>query len=85
MAHVSSPGAHVLMIVGSAATSPMVFWLRHILARETEEARELLRLWQEKVLAWVQSTQLDSAAVLPLLLQENAEDARGLESIAKSI
>ena len=42
-------------------------WLRTILRQETEEARRLLREWQERVLLAVQSTQLDSAAVLPLL------------------
>ena len=47
-------------------------WLRNILRRETEEARILLRGWQERVLAAVQSMQLDSAAVLPLLLAEDA-------------
>ena len=50
-------------------------WLRSILRRETEEARARLRVWQEKVLAAVQSMQLDSAAVLPLLLVENPEVA----------
>ena len=45
-------------------------WLRSILRREHEEARQLLRGWQEKVLAAVQSMQLDSAAVVPLLLAE---------------
>ena len=47
------------------------YWLRTILKRETAEAREALRVWQEKVLEAVQSMQLDSAAVLPLLLREN--------------
>ena len=46
-------------------------WLRSILRKETEEARTLLRSWQEKVLVAVQSMQLDSAAVLPLLLVED--------------
>ena len=46
-------------------------WLRNILRRETEEARTILRGWQEKVLAYVQSTQLDSAAVLQPLLAED--------------
>ena len=46
-------------------------WLRSVLRRETEEARQLLKGWQERVLAAVQSTQLDSAAVLPLLLTED--------------
>ena len=46
-------------------------WLRSILRRETEEARMLLRTWQERVLAAVQSMQLDSAAVLPLLLADD--------------
>ena len=50
-------------------------WLRRVLRQETEEAKALLRGWQERVLATVQSTQLDSAAVLPLLLVENVEDA----------
>ena len=49
-------------------------WLRNILRRKTEEARTLLREWQEKVLAYVQSTQLDSAAILPPLLSENPSD-----------
>ena len=38
-------------------------WLRRILRRETEEARSRLRGWQERVLAAVQSMQLDSAAL----------------------
>ena len=42
-------------------------WLRRVLRQGTEEAKALLRGWQERVLATVQSTQLDSAAVLPLL------------------
>ena len=46
-------------------------WLRSLLRRETEEARSLLRVWQEKVLAAVQSMQLDSAVVLPLLLTDS--------------
>ena len=46
------------------------YWLRSILKRDTAEAREALRIWQEKVLQAVQSMQLDSAAVLPLLLRE---------------
>ena len=46
-------------------------WLRNLVMRGTEEARKTLRVWQEKVLATVQSTQLDSAAVLPLLLRGN--------------
>ncbi len=49
-------------------------WLRSLLRKETEEARALLRGWQEKVLAAVQSMQLDSAAVLPLLLAESPEE-----------
>lgn len=48
-------------------------WLRSILKRETQEAQALLRGWQEKVLAYVQSIQLDSAAVSPLLLEEHPE------------
>ena len=36
------------------------------------QARARLRLWQERVLAAVQSTQLDSASVLPILLREDA-------------
>ncbi len=48
-------------------------WLRSILKGQTEEARQKLRTWQEKVLAAVQSMQLDSAAVLPLLLTEEPE------------
>ena len=50
-------------------------WLRSVLRRETQEARDLLKGWQERVLAAVQSTQLDSAAVLPLLLAEDPEAA----------
>jgi len=46
-------------------------WLRSILRRETKEAQDLLRGWQERVLAAVQSMQLDSAAVLPLLLSSD--------------
>ena len=40
--------------------------LRTILRRETAEARALLRGWQERLLASVQATHIDSAAVLPL-------------------
>jgi len=43
-------------------------WLRSVLRRDTVEAQALLRGWQERVLTAVQSMQLDSAAVLPLLL-----------------
>ena len=50
-------------------------WLRSILRRETEEARALLCRWQERVLVAVQSMQLDSAAVLPLLLTEDPDAA----------
>ena len=46
-------------------------WLRSILRRETDEARALLRGWQERVLAAVQSMHIDSAAVLPLLLTDD--------------
>ena len=46
-------------------------WLRSVLRRETTEAQHLLRRWQERVLAAVQSMQLDSAAVLPLLLSSD--------------
>ena len=49
-------------------------WLRSILRRETEEARSRFRQWQESVLATVQSMQLDSAAVLPLLLTDDTEE-----------
>ena len=49
-------------------------WLRSILRRETEEARSRLRKWQESVLAAVQSMQLDSAAVLPLLLADDTAE-----------
>ena len=49
-------------------------WLRGILRRDTEEARSILRGWQEKVLAYVQSTQLDSAAVLQPLLSESPSE-----------
>ena len=50
-------------------------WLRSILRRDTESARQLLMQWQERVLAAVQSMQLDSAAVLPLLLTEDPQEA----------
>ena len=50
-------------------------WLRSILRRETEEARSLLRGWQERVLAAVQSTHIDSAAVVPLLLTDEPSSA----------
>ena len=50
-------------------------WLRSVLRRETAVAREALRIWQETVLAAVQSMQLDSAAVLPLLLHDSPEEA----------
>ena len=62
--------AHILLWFVHAQSEQ---WLRNVLRRETEEARELLRGWQEKVLAAVQSMQMDSAAVLPLLLAENPE------------
>jgi len=52
-------------------------WLRSIVRRETKEAQDLLRGWQERVLAAVQSMQLDSAAVLPLLL--SVDPAEGPE------
>ena len=55
-------------------------WLRSILRRETEEARTLLRTWQERVLAAVQSMQLDSAAVLPLLLADDPAEVPGPEN-----
>ena len=63
---------HILLWLVSVAGEA---WLRSVLRRETEEARELLKGWQERVLAAVQSTQLDSAAVLPLLLAEDPEAA----------
>ncbi|CAK0803316.1 unnamed protein product [Prorocentrum cordatum] len=50
-------------------------WLRCVLNRETEEIRQRLRVWQEKTLAAVQSMQLDSAAVLPLLLTDDPDRA----------
>ena len=46
-------------------------WLRHILRGDTADAQARLRRWQERVLRMVQSTQLDSAAVLPLLLVDD--------------
>ena len=46
-----------------------------LLGGEEEAARQLLKGWQERVLAAVQSTQLDAAAVLPLLLTEDADAA----------
>ena len=60
---------HPHMLIWFVSTTSEA-WLRSILRRETEEARALLRGWQERVLAAVQSMQLDSAAVLPLLLTE---------------
>ena len=63
--------AHILMWFVHAQSEQ---WLRSLLRRETEQARSSLRLWQEKVLAAVQSMQLDSAAVLPLLLTDSPED-----------
>ena len=45
--------------------------LRNILRFDTPDAQQALRRWQESVLAYVQSTQLDSAAVLPLLLTDD--------------
>ena len=45
--------------------------MRNVLRRETGEARGILRGWQDKVLAYVQSTQLDSGAVLQPLLAED--------------
>ena len=64
---------HPHIVLWFAHGSSSEAWLRSILKRETEEARALLRGWQEKVLAYVQSIQLDSAAVLPLLLEEDPE------------
>ena len=55
---------HILLWFVSAASEAR---LRSILLCETAEARDVMRCWQERVLAYVQSTQLDSAAVLPLL------------------
>ena len=63
---------HMLLWLVSAAGEA---WLRSVLRRETEEARGLLKGWQERVLSAVQSMQLDSAAVLPLLLTEDADAA----------
>ena len=60
--------AHILLWLAHAQSEQ---WLRSLVRRETEEARRLLREWQEKVLHAVQSMQLDSAAVLPLLLSED--------------
>ena len=65
---------HPHMLLWFVSTTSQA-WLRSILRRETREAQELLRGWQERVLAAVQSTQLDSAAVLPLLLTEKPEAA----------
>ena len=62
--------AHILLWFVHAQSEQ---WLRSLLRRETEEARALLRTWQEKVLAAVQSMQLDSAAVLPLLLADDPQ------------
>lgn len=51
-------------------------WLRSLLREDRgEEARALLRGWQERVLAAVQSMQLDSAAVLPPLLTADPASA----------
>ena len=61
---------HILLWFTSSTSQA---WLRNILRHNTEEAQLLLRGWQEKVLAVVQSTQLDSAAVLPLLLDDTPE------------
>ncbi|CAK0853503.1 unnamed protein product [Prorocentrum cordatum] len=46
-------------------------WPRCMVNMETEEIRRRLRAWQEKTLAAAQSMQLDSAAVLPLLLTDD--------------
>ena len=48
--------------------------------RDVLRAVECLRNWQEKVLSAVQSMQIDSAAVLPLLLVEDAAGADALSS-----
>ena len=50
-------------------------WLRSILRRETEEARTLLRGWQEKVLAAVAAIQVTSVATVPLHFVNDVADA----------
>ena len=50
-------------------------WLRDIVNRSTDDIRGRLRIWQEKVLAAVQSMQLDSAAVLPVLFAPSPDEA----------
>ena len=55
---------HILLWFVSAACEAR---LRSILHCETAEARDVMRRWQESVLEYVRSTQIDSAAFLPLL------------------
>lgn len=59
---------HILLWFVSGACEARI---RGILRREMHETREDLRRWQEHVLAVVKFTQLDSAAVLPLLCAED--------------
>ena len=50
-------------------------WLRNVLRGNSEEGRKRLAEWQMRVLSAVQSMQLDSAAVLPLLCTEELDSA----------
>ena len=50
-------------------------WLQSVLRGSTAQGSRLLRGWQERVLVAAQSMQIDSAAVLPLLLVDNIETA----------
>ena len=47
-------------------------WLRSILRKETAEARQALRKWQEAVIAAVEAVQITSSAIVPLHFVDNA-------------
>lgn len=49
-------------------------WFRHVLQGSTEEGREILRAWRNRVLASVESMQCTAVATVPLLLAEDPED-----------
>ena len=49
--------------------------MRRMLQRRDGESRTRWRLWQERVLSFVQSMQLDPAAMLPLLLTDDPASA----------
>ncbi len=49
-------------------------WLRSILRKETAEARQALRKWQEAVIAAVGALQITSSAIVPLHFVDGAAD-----------